>query len=133
MTNKKLGNDFESELCKMLFDQGFWAHNFGNKTNGQPADIIAARNGKAYLIDAKVCSRDTFDTTRIEENQKNSMILWDKTNNGKGYFALKLTDDSIYFIDHLTILMARQDKVTLNRSDIVSIGIPYRIWLEGCI
>ena len=48
MINKKLGNDFEQELCQILADAGYWVHNFANRKNGQPADIIAVKNGKAY-------------------------------------------------------------------------------------
>ena len=54
MSNKKIGNDFEAELCEMLSLYGFWCHNLAVKSEGQPADVIAARNGKAYLIDCKV-------------------------------------------------------------------------------
>ena len=27
MTNKKIGNDFESDFCEILFENGFWRHN----------------------------------------------------------------------------------------------------------
>ena len=26
-TNKKMGNDFETEFCELLFNKGFWCHN----------------------------------------------------------------------------------------------------------
>ena len=58
MSNKKLGNSFESELCEILSMYGFWCHNLAQNSAGQPADVIAVRNGKAYLIDCKVCSTD---------------------------------------------------------------------------
>ena len=54
--NKKLGNDFESRFCEILYSEGFWVHNLAQNSAGQPADVIAARNGKTYLIDCKVCS-----------------------------------------------------------------------------
>ena len=25
-SNKKIGNDFETVLCEILFENGFWAH-----------------------------------------------------------------------------------------------------------
>lgn len=127
MSNKKLGSDFEKHLSRLLYEDGFWVHNFANKTNGQPADIIAVKNHCSFLIDAKVCTNDIFDTTRVEENQKNSMFLWGLCGNGNGYFALE-TSDGIYFIDSTTILMYRQEKRTINLSEIKCYGTPYDEW-----
>ena len=50
MSNRKLGNAFEAELCERLSEYGFWAHNMAQNSAGQPADVIAARNKVAYLI-----------------------------------------------------------------------------------
>ena len=83
------------------------------------------------MIDAKECANDTYDTVRIEENQKNSMFLWEYTGNGLGYFALKLSDGQIYMIDHNTMLLARQHKRTLNRADIIDLGTPFDEWVKG--
>lgn len=130
--NKKIGNDFESELCRTLYNHGFWAYNTVNKTGGQPADIIAARNDVPYLIDAKVCTNDEFPTKRIEENQKNSMLLFDRCGNKRHDFALKLSDGSVYMCDGLTLLMIRQEKKTLKRTDIMQIGIPLDKWIARC-
>ena len=44
MINKKIGNDFEKELCEILADAGCCVHNFANRKNGHPADKIAAKN-----------------------------------------------------------------------------------------
>ena len=67
MNNKQAGNEFEREFCEILSKDGFWAHFMGGNRNGQPADIIAVRNEKAYLIDAKDCQNDRFVLSRIEE------------------------------------------------------------------
>lgn len=90
-SNKKLGNDFEQEVCKKLADRGFWVHNFANRANGQPADIIAAKADCIYLIDAKVCSNGSFQTSRIEENQVLSMKRWFQTGNKAVVFYFKLS------------------------------------------
>ena len=37
-SNKKLGSDFEQEVCQELAKEGYWVHNFANRKNGQPAD-----------------------------------------------------------------------------------------------
>ena len=65
MSNRKLGNSFEAELCEILFENGFWVHNLAQNQAGQPADIIAARNKVAYLIDCKVCSGNGFPLSRV--------------------------------------------------------------------
>ena len=50
MSNKKIGNDFEKELCEVLAEYGFWVHNFTQNQDGQPADIIAVK----YALQEKV-------------------------------------------------------------------------------
>lgn len=55
-SNKKLGTAFEQEVFQILADAGYWAHNFANRSNRQPVDVIAAINGQTIIIDAKVCS-----------------------------------------------------------------------------
>lgn len=103
MSNKKLGNDYEQQLCKELADAGFWVHNFANRQNGQPADIIAVKNGVPYLIDAKVCSDGKFRLSRIEENQHLAMKKWKMCGNGSGGFAL-LVDDITYILPYEVIM-----------------------------
>ena len=51
-TNRKTGTSFERELCEELARYGFWAHNLAQNSAGQPFDVIAARDGKVYPIDA---------------------------------------------------------------------------------
>ena len=53
MSNKKIGNGFEAEFCEKLFQNGYWVHNLAQNAAGQPADVIAVRNGVAFLIDSK--------------------------------------------------------------------------------
>ena len=74
MTNvKKIGNDFEREFEKLMRDNGFWVHFCApNSAGAQPADFVAARFGKAYLIDCKTCEKSRFSVSRLEENQINA-------------------------------------------------------------
>jgi recombination protein U len=133
MTNKKLGNDFESELCEMLFKEGFWVHNFAQNQSGQPADIIAVKNGQAFLIDAKVCSDNKFPLSRIEENQKNSMELWKSCRNGIGWFALKIGDEAFMIAySNIKKVETEDNKSSLTLSDIVERGMTLRKWVEMC-
>ena len=102
MSNKKLGNSFEAELCEILAKAGFWAHNLAQNAAGQPADVIAVKEREAFLIDCKVCSQGKFQFSRIEENQDLSMRLWRDCGNGNGWFALKF-DTGTYMVDRESI------------------------------
>lgn len=127
-TNRTLGNAFENELCDLLYGYGFWAHDMKQNSAGQPADIIAVKNGKAYLIDAKVCSSKGFDLSRIEENQDLAMTLWKERGNGEGWFALKI-GTSVYMIPHFTIMAYKNAKSTLSFDEIYECSKPLEKWV----
>ncbi|GHV48048.1 hypothetical protein FACS189499_06680 [Clostridia bacterium] len=93
--NKKIGNEFEEMFSQLLFDNGFWVHKLYATEAGQPADIIAVKNRRAYLIDCKVCTDGSFVLSRIEDNQDSAMTLWEDCGNGEALFAL-LVDGEIY-------------------------------------
>ena len=132
MTNKKLGTSFESELCDLLSEQGFWAHNFAQNKDGQPADVIAVKNKKAYLIDCKVCStRKGFDLSRMEDNQDLSMELWRDCGNGEGWFAVKL-ESQIYMIPHFTVKALRNAQSAMSPKDVFDCGKPLDKWIKQC-
>lgn len=132
MTNKKLGNGFEAELCDLLSEQGFWAHNLAQNAAGQPADVIAVRNGKAYLIDCKVCSGKGFDLSRMEDNQDLAMTLWKDCGNGEGWFAVKLRDNQIFMIPHFTIVAYQNHQSSLSLSEIAECGKSLDKWVKKC-
>ena len=130
MINKKLGNDFEQELCEILADAGYWVHNFANRKNGQPADIIAVKSGGAYLIDAKVCSYEIFPFKRIEDNQHLAMDMWLECGNIEPYFALKCRND-IYMVGYRTIKdLMKKGKKQLNLEDMNKYGTRIATWLR---
>jgi Holliday junction resolvase len=132
MTNKKLGNDFEQELCEILSEHGFWTHNMAMNKSGQPADIIAVRNKLAYLIDAKVCSSRGFTLSRMEENQDLAMELWGECGNGQGWFALKVPTGDIYMIPRITIRAYQFTQSALSFSEIHELGKPIEKWVARC-
>ena len=131
LTNKKLGNDFETEFCQTLHKHGFWVHNFAQKAEGQPADVIASIDGKPALIDCKVCStKRGFRLNRREENQLLSMELWHKTGNSFGWFALKFDDEIIMVIEPVLSRLART-KSSITLKDIKETNLC--VGLEGWI
>lgn len=132
MKNKKLGNDFEAQFCEILFGEGFWCHNLAQNQAGQPADVIAVKNGKAYLIDCKVCVNDTFPFSRIENNQHTAMTLWKQSGNGYGWFAFRLSDNSIFMIDHNLMIALSMSQCSISKDLITRYGIPLERWLVKC-
>ena len=132
MSNKKLGNDFEQELCEKLSGYGFWVHLLNANKAGQPADIIAVKNKTAYLIDAKVCSSRGFALSRVEENQDLAMELWKECDNGQGWFALKVPTNEIYMIPHVVIRAYQRAQACLSFSEIHILGKPLEKWVTRC-
>ena len=130
MNNKKSGNDFEQEFCELLAENGFWAHNMANRKNGQPADVIAARNSCAYLIDCKVCAGDRFDFKRVEENQRLAMKRWFNCGNGTGWFAIKMGEE-IYMMDFFMLeQMEKENKKSISKAKADWTLYTFKEWLE---
>lgn len=127
MSNKKLGNSFEQEFCEILFLHGFWVHNLAQNQAGQPADVIAVKNGIPYLIDCKVCTNGTFNKNRIEENQRLSMQLWDDSGNNAGLLAVKF-GENIYMAQ--IFVFDYTDKVNLPEKFFQEYAKPLDEWLE---
>ena len=130
--NRRVGTGFEKQLCMSLSGYGFWAHNLAQNSQGQPFDIIAARNGKSYPIDCKDCAKDIFKMERIEENQSSAMFLWRETGNGEGWFALRMTNGAVYFLPFSKLESMSLLKTVLSASEIRRFGIPLGKWVEQC-
>ena len=128
MSNKQLGNSFEAELCEILSDEGFWSHNLAQNAAGQPADVIAVKDGEAYLIDCKVCSQGKFPFSRIEDNQELAMEMWCDCNNGEGLFALKF-DTHIYMVPMREMITCRSHHAAMTREMAEEHGVTLEEWL----
>lgn len=130
MSNKQIGNAFEAEFCEILAKHGFWAHNFANRAEGQPADVIAVKNYMAFIIDCKTCEKD-FRLSRVEENQEQAMLRWISCGNAGAYFAIKLLQtQEIFMVSFAQIQdMKRRGVRTLKRKDLISYAT-LETWLE---
>ena len=128
MSNKKLGNTFEAELCEILAEEGFWTHNLAQNSAGQPADVIAVKEGEAYLIDCKVCSRGRFSFDRIEENQTLAMELWRDCGNGDGLFALNFSGE-IYMVTLDSLQNCRNRHTSITKELAETYGVTLGEWL----
>ena len=131
-SNRAVGNAFEIELCEMLYAYGFWVHRLTQDNAGQPADVIAARNKIAYLIDCKDCSAKGFDLRRVEENQITAMQLWNECGNGQGWFAIKVPTGDIYMLPLFVVMAYRSRQSSLSYAEIHEIGKSLDVWVRKC-
>lgn len=92
MSNKSSGTAFEREIAELLHEHGMWVHMIAQTQEGQPADLIAAKNTIAWLIDCKVCDSGYFTTARVEDNQFYSMDCWYTSGNLSPIFILKYSE-----------------------------------------
>lgn len=115
-SNKAAGTAFEDELAKMLHGYGFWVHQIQQNKSGQPADLIAVRNGRVFLIDAKDCVNGTFPLSRIEPNQHLAMRMFSQKAHTVPMFALRMSENEIYMLSyveaHQQILLKRMKSVS---------------------
>lgn len=130
VTNKRLGNEFEREFCEYLSERGFWVLNVPQYVAGQPADVIAVKDGKPYLIDCKVCSRKGFVLSRIEENQSLSMHLWEKCGNGSGWFAIKTQNGEVWLMCLHVLEILKGQKSVVNHDDLRKYGERIEKWVK---
>ena len=131
MNNKSLGTSFEEELAETLHDKGYWVHLLRQSEAGQPADMIAVKNQKAFLIDAKVCSNDTFPLTRVEDNQELAMKAWALAGNDTPWFALKISD-GVYMLPYSYVkrVLAWGGLKSLNAGQIKNWAFSLEEWLK---
>lgn len=131
MGNKKTGNLFEKQLAEKLSENGFWVHRFQDNQNGQPCDLMAARDGETYLFDCKSCGKDSFRLSRVEENQKNAMDLFYRTGNRRGMFAIRFPEGLIYLVDYQVMEDIReQGRKRIDKNEIHIYGRTFESWLE---
>ena len=130
MSNKAAGTQFEKEFSQTLSEHGFWVHLFQDNRNGQPCDVIAARSGRAYLIDCKDCQKDFFRLSRMEENQLNAMKLFELTGNGSGKFAIRFSPSETYMVNYWQLATLRDKGYKkINQMDCRLYGMEFSAWL----
>ena len=131
MSNRSSGVKFEYELCQLLSEHGWWSHDMTQNQTGQPADVIAVKNDIAVLIDCKICKRNYFSLSRVEPNQEAAMKHWGECGNLYCFFALKLSDGSIYMIPDAMVWFYMDDekKTIINEDDITDYGMDIDTWL----
>jgi len=112
MNNKKLGTEFEKQFCQLLASRGYWVHFLSPDNRGaQPFDIIAVKAGEATAYDCKTCVADTFNISRLEDNQIMAFEKWLACGNTEPRIAV-LHNDKIYLISYSHLKQMK--KVRLN-------------------
>lgn len=131
--NRSVGTRFETELCEILGQNGFWAHNMQQNAAGQPSDIIALRGAYSVLIDCKHIAGDKgFPFSQIRENQREAMKMFQRRTGQLGYFAFKLPDDTIWLVtlERMDTLAGRGKK-RLTDEEIRTQTWSLESWLES--
>lgn len=90
MSNKSSGTGFERDFAEYMAEKGYWAHVFQDNRNGQPFDIILAKDGNTQVGDCKVCENDVFRLSRMEPNQISAMTRWVECGNGEPWYYILL-------------------------------------------
>lgn len=104
-------------------------HGIASKRNGQPADMIAVKNGRPYLIDCKVCKNDVFPLNRIELNQHLAAERWRECGNGEYWFAVK-TSEGIFIISYTNLARyGKAGRASVNLEQIKMFGCRLEDWI----
>lgn len=130
MSNKSNGAAFEKEFARMLAGHDFWVHLLVDNRNGQPFDVIAAKNGITYVFDCKDCSLEKFPFSRIEPNQELAMERWQSCNNQEGLFAIRFPLSGIRILPYTVAMeMRTEGYVGISADMILSSTISMEEWL----
>ena len=131
MSNKSNGTSFEREFAQMMYEHGFWAHLIQDNRNGQPFDLIAAKDGIALVFDCKDCETDIFNLSRIEENQKAAMELWSECGNHEGLFVIRFRSGNIYILPYtLTQYLEHSKKKSFRENEAGKYAFQFKEWIK---
>lgn len=97
MNNKKIGNQMEKKVAEYFAGEGYWVHRLQDNHNGQPFDMIAIRENKAYCMECKHCIGNVFNLSRLEFNQKNAFEKLSKNGSENLYIAIQFGDDEYFY------------------------------------
>ena len=93
MSNKAIGNGFESVIIGYLSKKGYWVHLLKDNQNGQPFDIIALGGDKVLCLDAKHCETKKFPLSNVRENQELAFDYISSIYNGNSEIGFVIGSD----------------------------------------
>lgn len=128
MSNIKIGNKCETDVCTLLRNKHYYVYHVPMKNGGQPVDIIAAKRDKdsqatVYLIDAKHVREGnvSFPLSRVEPNQLSTMRFAREWAGLKNLgFAIKFDrDDSLRWLGYDKLLqLLKEEKKGINMEEL---------------
>lgn len=108
------GAEFERYVADLFQKDGFWALRIPkNERGAQPFDILAIKGNMVYAIDCKVCERNRFPLSRIEDNQWTAMNTMKSKTNALLGFAI-YHGGKIYFIKYEEAIEATEPSIVLD-------------------
>ena len=117
MNNKKLGTEWEHKVCEYLSNNGYWAHFIVPDARGaQPFDIIAVMDMEAFAIDCKTCVANTFNISRLEDNQITAFDKWLSCGNDNAYICV-YHNKHMYWIDYRELKQHKSIRLTEDNID----------------
>lgn len=120
---KKIGNAFEQSFARLLANNGFWVMRIPDDRQGQPFDIIAAKDGVSYAFECKTCQNGRFGLRRVEVNQRYAIKSYMDSGNSHAYFSF-LYNNKIYIAKAKEVLDAKK---TIDIRTFMGIGD----WIEN--
>lgn len=81
MKNHEIGKITEFNAAKFFSKKGYWVYQCPKTPDGQPADLIVAKDNKITLVEVKHCKNDRFNLSRIEPNQFTSYKFFKRKGN----------------------------------------------------
>lgn len=69
MKNQEIGKLTEFKAAQIFAKHGYWVYQCPKTPEGQPADLIVAKDNKITLVEVKHCDGDRFSLQRVEPNQ----------------------------------------------------------------
>lgn len=109
-----------------------WAHCLKDNQNGQPFDVIAAKEMELLMyLTARTAKAGSFRLSRIEENQHNAMSLWSST--GKPsvtLFAIRMQGMVILAPYRMLAIMMESGTKQATRIELMRCGRLFERWIE---
>ena len=100
MNNKRIGMQFEQEMCRILSEKGYWVHFISPDNRGaQPFDLIFAKDGLAFAADCKTSKDMYIRWNRLEDNQILAFEKWMSCGNGDPFIFVKC-NNSVFCITY---------------------------------
>ena len=98
MKSHEIGKVTEFKMAQFFSDKGYWVYQCPKTENGQPADLIIAKDNIITLVEVKHCKNNRFTLNRIEPNQLTTYDFY-KTKGNTNHKILIKFKKGVYMMD----------------------------------